>query len=93
MRRGSFAELPFTKTERRERQPAPVPDGPVTRVGGRAYLQETSRHNPDYSVTVEDRLVMDQRRLEAVEARQARATANLAAALSLGAALRGLADE
>ena len=93
MRRGSFADLPFTKTERQERQPAPVPDGPVMRIAGRAFLRETARHDPDYSVTVEDRRVMDQRRLEAAEARQARETANLAAALRLGAALRGLADE
>ena len=89
MRRGSFADLPFTKTERSERAPAPVPDGPVTRVAGRDYLQETSRHDPDNTITPDEQKVMEQRRLEAAEARHAESEANLAAALRLGAALKG----
>lgn len=94
MRRGSFADLPFTKTERREREPAPVPDGPVTRVAGRDYLQETSRHDArNTTLNPAEQRVLEQHRLEAVERRHARATANLAAALRLGVALRGLADE
>ncbi|AVW90639.1 hypothetical protein DA792_05660 [Celeribacter baekdonensis] len=89
MRRGSFADLPFTKSERRERQAAPVPDGPVTRVAGRDYLQETSRHDArNTALTPAEQKVLEQRRLEAVEARQAESDANFAAALRLGAALK-----
>lgn len=90
MRRGSFADLPFTKTERREREPAPVPDGPVTRVAGRDYLQETSRHDArNTALTPDEQKVLKQRRLEAAERRHAESDANLAAALRLGAALKG----
>ncbi|WP_339695763.1 hypothetical protein [Celeribacter baekdonensis] len=90
MRRGSFADLPFTKTERQERQAAPVPDGPVTRVGGRDYLQETSRHDArNTALTPAEQKVLKQRRLEAAERRHAESEANLAAALRLGAALKG----
>lgn len=90
MRRGSFGDLPFTKTERRERQPAPVPDGPVTRVAGRDYLQETSRHDAtNTALTPDEQKVLEQHRLEAAERRHAEADANFAAALRLGAALKG----
>ncbi len=90
MRRGSFADLPFTKTERRERQPAPVPDGPVTRVAGRDYLQETSRHDAkNTALTPDEQKVLEQHRLEAAERRQAESDTNFAAALRLGAALKG----
>lgn len=52
MRRGSFADLPFTKTERRERQLAPVPDGPVTRVG--AFLLAHDRDGADCPLHLAD---------------------------------------
>lgn len=68
-------------------------DRQVSYSAGRAYLRETSRHDPDYSVTVEDRLAIEQRRLEEREFRQARNDAGLAAALELGAALRVLKGE
>lgn len=87
--RRDLPELPFTGRAQRRAQ-VPDPDRQVTYVNGRAFLRETTRHDPDYAVTVEDRRVTDQRRLEEVEARQARATANLARALELGAALKML---
>ena len=90
MRRGSFADLPFTKSERRERAPAPVPDGPVTRVAGRDFLQETSRHDAkNTTVTPDEQKVLEQHRLEGAARRHAEADANFSAALRLGAALKG----
>lgn len=82
------AELPFTGRTPRRAQ-GPDPDRQVSYSAGRAFLRETARHDPDYSVTVEDRQVMEQRRLEDMELRQARKDANFAAALRLGAAIKG----
>jgi len=94
MRRSGFADLPFTNTERRERPPAPVPDGPVTRGAGRHYLQETSRHDArNTALTPAEQKVLEQHRLEAVERRHAESDANLAAALRLGEALQVLKGE
>ena len=68
-------------------------DGDITYANGRAYRRETSRHDPDYSVTPDDLKAMRERSAEEVEARQAYADANFAAALRLGEALRVLKGE
>ncbi len=68
-------------------------DGDITYAYGRAYRRETSRHDPDNTITSAEQRVLRQRRLEAADERQARSNANFAAALRLGAALKVLAGE
>ncbi|MDJ1007698.1 MAG: hypothetical protein QNJ13_07700 [Paracoccaceae bacterium] len=71
----------------------PDDDQPVTWHQGRAFLNESSISIPKDKLTQDERATMDANRLAEAEGRQARADANLAAALRLGAALRVLKGE
>ena len=68
-------------------------DGDITYVNGRAYRRETSRHDPENTITPDEQKVLHQHQLEAAQDRQARSDANFAAALRLGEALRVLKGE
>ena len=92
--RRTASKLPFSgSSTRRPYAPEPDEDREVSYSGGRAFLRETSRHDPDYTITSKEQSVLRQRRLEAVEDRQARKDANLARAVELGAALKILRGE
>ena len=67
--------------------------GDITYANGKAYRRETSRHDPDNTITPDEQKVLHQRRLEEAEFRQARNDANFDAALRLGEALRVLKGE
>lgn len=87
-------ELPFSaRTPRQSRMPED--DRGVTFAHGRHWRDErvVARDDPDYSATVEDQRVLRLRQLEAADARQAHADANLARAVELGAALKVLKGE
>lgn len=85
--RRDLPELPFTGRAQRHAQ-VPDPDRRVTYHMGRAYLNESSIRDPDNTITASEQKVLRQHRLEAAQARQARATANLALAVRVGEALR-----
>lgn len=67
--------------------------GDITYANGRAYRRETSRHDPNYTITPDEQKLLHQRRLEEAELRQARNDASFVAALRLGEALRVLKGE
>lgn len=67
--------------------------GDITYANGRAYRRETSRHDPDNTITSDEQKVLHKRRLEEAELRQARSDANFATVLRLGEALRVLKGE
>lgn len=83
------SELPFSGRAPRRAQ-VPDTDRQVSYVNGRAFLRETTRHDPDYAVNPADLRAIGERNAEAAADRQARETANLNAALRLGAALKVL---
>ncbi len=68
-------------------------DQHVTYHMGRAYRNESSIRDPNYTITSEEQKVLRQRQLEAAAERKAYADANLAVALRLGEALKVLKGE
>ena len=77
----------------RRRRYDPADERNLTFFEGRFFRRETSRHDPDNTITPDEQKVLHQRRLEEAELRQARSDANFAAALRLGEALRVLKGE
>lgn len=64
------------------------PDPAVSYVNGQASRRETSRHDPDNTVTPSEQKVMGERAREAAEGRLADRDRRLLGAAQLGAALR-----
>lgn len=83
-------ELPFSGPSTRRAQVPVEDDDNITYVDGRAFRRESTRHDPDNTITPDELKTIHQRRLEAAEARQAEADANLAAALRVGEAFKVL---
>lgn len=96
MTRRDEPEIPFTGRswdEPPRRRRIVPPDPAVTTIDGRGFRRETSRHDPDNTITPDEQKVLGQRAREAAEARLADTDANLAAAVRLGAALKVLKGE